>query len=210
MPEVLRFYPLEDNDTSAFALHHTPKHLEADAALLAAIGLAQETIDLFEVNFSLDTVCVAFALLTDFCNEEHFAPPYMHALLEAMVDRDVRIRAVVEPSAMNGFENRMGIRWLHDRLQEAGKEENLQVKFAANKMHDKVLLIDQEWMSVGSQNFHWSAWDTPSLTEYNIATDDPLAIDEFLIEYNYWWELGESAPERMLKEDIFAALEGES
>jgi phosphatidylserine/phosphatidylglycerophosphate/cardiolipin synthase-like enzyme len=76
-------------------------------------------------------------------------------------------------------------------------------------MHDKAMLIDQEWLSVGSQNFHWSAWDTPSLTEYNIATDDPLAIAEFLIEYNHWWEQGIPAPEKMLKEDIFSAFNSE-
>jgi cardiolipin synthase len=205
VPEVLRFYPVE-SDNSSFALHHTPKHLESDAALLAAIENAQESIDLMEVNFSLETVCVALILLTDFCNEDQFAPPYMHALLEAMIERDVQVRAVVEKTAMNGFENRMGIRWLNENLEAVGKEHNLQVKFNANKMHDKAMLIDREWLVVGSQNFHWSAWGSPSLTEYNIATDDKGAILEFLVEFNHWWDQGIPAAEKMAGEDIFAPL----
>ncbi len=188
-PEVLRFYVGEENNNSAFALHHTLAHLESDEALLAAIGGAQESVDLFEVNFSMESVCIVLAQLSDLCSEEEFAPPYMIALRDAILEDDVHIRVMMEESAMNGIENRAGIRWFNDELAGTGKEENLEMRFSANKMHNKALLIDQEFLSVGSQNFHFSAWGSPSLTEYNIATDDPAAVEEFLTEFEYWWTL---------------------
>ncbi len=156
-PEVLRFYVKEENDT-AFALHHTLKFHEADEAILAAIESAQESIDLYEVNFSLDTVCVVLGLLTDACQAENAIPPYQQALLKAVNENDVKIRAIVEPSAMNGFENRMAIRWWQNELEKSGKADNIEIKFADNKMHDKSLVIDNELLIIGSQNFHWSAW----------------------------------------------------
>jgi cardiolipin synthase len=54
-------------------------------------------------------------------------------------------------------------------------------------MHNKAMLVDREFLSVGSQNFHYSAWGSTSLTEYNLATDDPEAVAEFLTEFEYWW-----------------------
>ncbi|MCP4358054.1 MAG: hypothetical protein GY796_08585 [Chloroflexi bacterium] len=195
-PEVLRFYPTDGN-ANAFALHHTSAHLEADEAILAAIHSAAETIDLQQVNFSLETVCVAAIVLAGLCDEEGLAPPYMNELVTAVVENDVKVRAIVEPSAFNGFENRMGIQWIMKQLELYGKQDNLEIRFSDNKMHDKAVLIDGQLLIVGSQNFHWSAWDTPSLTEYNIATEDLEAITNFQNEYNYQWSIATPAEELM-------------
>jgi cardiolipin synthase len=177
-----------ENENAAFALHHTPAHLESDEALLAAIGAAQQSIDLFEVNFSLNSPCLVLAAVSDLCLQEDFAPVYMLALRDAVLENDVRIRVMMEESAMNGIENRAGILWLYNQLAAQGKEGNLDLRFSANKMHNKAMLVDEEFLSVGSQNFHYSAWGSPSLTEYNLATDDPEAVAEFLTEFEYWWE----------------------
>ena len=48
------------------------------------------------MNFSLDTVCAALTVLSGFCDEDRFAPSYMQALLEAIVEQDVRVRAIAE------------------------------------------------------------------------------------------------------------------
>jgi cardiolipin synthase len=207
VPEVLRFYPAEpETDSSAFALHHTYRHLESDEALLAAIGGAQETIDLFEVNFSLNTPCLVLAQISDLCTSEGFAPEYMIALRDAILENDIHVRVMMEESAMNGLENRAGIRWLTKQVEGTGKEDNIDLRFSGNKMHNKAMLIDKEFLSVGSQNFHYSAWGSPSLTEYNIATDDPDAVEEFLAEYEYWWDQAIPVEEIMGQEDILAEL----
>ncbi|MFN2134693.1 MAG: phospholipase D-like domain-containing protein [Candidatus Promineifilaceae bacterium] len=187
VPEVMRFYPVTENENAAFSLHHTLAHLESDEALLAAIGAAQQSIDLFEVNFSLNSPCLVLAVVSDLCLQEDFAPVYMLALRDAVLENDVQIRVMMEESAMNGIENRAGIFWLYKQLAAQGKEGNLDLRFSANKMHNKAMLVDREFLSVGSQNFHYSAWGSPSLTEYNLATDDPGAVAEFLTEYEYWW-----------------------
>ncbi len=101
------------------------------------------------------------------------------------------------------LENRAGIRWLQASLAAAGKEENLDLRFSAHKMHNKGMLIDEEFLSVGSQNFHYSAWGSPSLTEYNLATDDPEAVEEFLTEYEYWWQRAVPVEEKMKQDDVF-------
>jgi hypothetical protein len=186
-PEVLRFRVAEENEHATFALHHTFAHLESDEALLAAIDAARETIDLFQVNFSLSTPCLVLSLVSDYCTEDQFAPVYMLALRDAVIDHDVHIRVMMEETAMNGIENRTGILWLYEQLAAVGKEDNVDLRFSDHKMHNKAMLVDQEFLSVGSQNFHYSAWGPNSLTEYNLATDDPGAVTQFLTEYEFWW-----------------------
>ncbi len=194
VPEVMRFYPT-DGGTNAFALHHTMAFLESDEAIVDVLESAQETIDIFEVNFSLDTICIVASLLGGLCDAQELAPPYMKALLNAVVENDVQIRILIEPSAMNGLENRIAIRWMQNELEKYGKTGNVKVKFFDGKMHDKGFLIDNQLLVIGSQNFHWSAWDTPSLTEYNMATEDPAAIHDFLQDFEYQWERGKVAAE---------------
>ena len=198
-PEVLRFYPT-DGQANAFSLHHTSAFLESDEAIIAAITNAQDTIDIYEVNFSLETICVAAMLLTGLCQDADLAPPYMDALVQAIAENDVKVRAIFEPSAFNGFENRMGIQWITNELGKIGKTENFEAKFSDNKMHDKSILIDDEFLVIGSQNFHWSAWGSPSLTEYNLSTEAPEAIQDFKQEYEYQWQIGTPANELTLTE----------
>ncbi|NCF65987.1 MAG: hypothetical protein GWP61_08430 [Chloroflexi bacterium] len=199
VPEVMRFYPT-DGGANAFALHHTMVFLESDEAIAGVLESAQETIDIFEVNFSLDTICIVASLLGGICDAQELAPPYMKALVKAVVENDVQIRVLVEPSAMNGLENRIAIRWIQDELEKHGKTDNVSVKFYDGKMHDKGFLVDDQLLVIGSQNFHWSAWDTPSLTEYNMATEDPTAIQDFLQDFDYQWERGKAAAESMVVE----------
>jgi phosphatidylserine/phosphatidylglycerophosphate/cardiolipin synthase-like enzyme len=187
-PEVLRFYPA-DGAANAFSLHHTLLFQEADEAIIAAILHAEDTLDLYEVNFSLHSICLLAVFLTDICDVDDVVTPYMQALLTAVIENDVKVRAVVEKSAMNGFENRIAIEWLEERLAEAGKSDNVEIRFGSGKIHDKAILVDNAFLIVGSQNFHWSAWDTPSLTEYSLATDDETAIADFHQEFEHQWEL---------------------
>ena len=52
------------------------------------------------------------------------------------------------------------------------------------------------------------AWGAPGLTEYNPGTDDPHAVEEFLTEYEYWWNLARSVENTMGHDDVLAAVRG--
>jgi phosphatidylserine/phosphatidylglycerophosphate/cardiolipin synthase-like enzyme len=142
------------------------------------------------VNFSLDLICILALALTDFCSADGLAPPYMDALVTAVAENDVTLRLLLESSAFNGLENRIGIRWFLDELAEEGALDNVEIKWFNGKMHDKAFLIDNELLVVGSQNFHYSAWESPSLTEYSIATEDRNAIGDFVDEFEFQWGKG--------------------
>ena len=66
----------------------------------------------------------------------------------------------------------------------------VEIKWFDGKMHDKAFLVDGEFLVVGSQNFHYSAWGAPSLTEYNISTEDSNAISDFSSEFEFQWDQG--------------------
>jgi cardiolipin synthase len=55
-------------------------------------------------------------------------------------------------------------------------------------LHTKSALIDQEFLVVGSQNFHYSSWGEGGLLEYGVATDDPQAVSKYLEMFEYYWE----------------------
>ena len=107
-----------------------------------------------------------------------------------VAENDVELRILLESSAFNGLENRIGIRWFLGELEKEGKLDNVEIKWFDGKMHDKAFLIDDELLFVGSQNFHYSAWGSPSLTEYNIATEDRNAIGDFSDEFGFQWQKG--------------------
>ena len=59
-------------------------------------------------------------------------------------------------------------------------------------MHTKAFNVDDKFLVVGSQNFHYSAWgEGGGLTEYSIGTDSKNAINDFNKLFEYEWERGE-------------------
>jgi len=46
------------------------------------------------------------------------------------------------------------------------------------------VLVDDEFLVAGSQNFRYSAYGDSGLTEFNIAIDDSQAL------FEYYWEQG--------------------
>jgi cardiolipin synthase len=66
------------------------------------------------------------------------------------------------------------------RLQELGLEDHVEIRFYNGPMHPRAVLIDDEFLIVGSQNLHYSAFDTTwGLTEHSIGTEDEQAIADF-------------------------------
>ena len=55
-------------------------------------------------------------------------------------------------------------------------------------MHYKTTLIDNEFLILSSQNFHYSAFGQgKDQSEYSLGTDDQQAIKDFQRLFEYQW-----------------------
>ncbi|MDX1416790.1 MAG: phospholipase D-like domain-containing protein, partial [Candidatus Promineifilaceae bacterium] len=78
---------------------------------------------------------------------------------------------------------------LQDELEARGLSDLVEIRFNDGHMHSKVILIDDEFLVIGSQNFHYSAWgETLALNEYNLATENQEAIDAYRQSFEYYWQ----------------------
>ena len=187
-PEVLR-YTLPDSDSVAFSLFRNTNYHEADVAIASSIAAAQETIDIFEVNFSLELQCALNVIEPGLCTFEN-ALPWMQALMSAIADNGVQVRVLVEGSAMNGLENTIAMSVFRQELMKRGLEDHVEFRYYNGKMHAKSMVIDSQLLIIGSQNLHYSAWGDRGLAEYSIATEDPTAIETWQKMFEYYWEQG--------------------
>ena len=96
---------------------------------------------------------------------------------------------MVKETPFDGLENKIAITELQKELASRGLSDLVEIRFFnGDLIHAKAALIDKEWLVVGSQNYHYSAWGNQALTEYNLLTDDPQATAEFEKAYNYLWD----------------------
>lgn len=187
VPEVLR-YTLPQEGGVAFSLFRNTNYSEADKAVSAAIRTAQESLDIFEVNFSLELQCALDPLFPEMCDFDN-SLEWMRALVDAVEQNQVPVRVLVTDVNMNGIENAIAIGALREELASRGLEQYVEFRYFDGRMHTKSLLIDDELLIVGSQNFHYSAYGEAGLAEYSLATEDPLAIAEYKRMFDYYWDL---------------------
>jgi cardiolipin synthase len=50
------------------------------------------------------------------------------------------------------------------------------------------MLIYDEFLVVGSQNLHYSAFGGGALTEYSLGVTDPQAIEDYQRMFDYMWD----------------------
>ena len=199
-PETLFYWPTKQDDV-AFSLLRTYNRPESDRALEALLRSAQDTIDIFEVNFSLKVYCALGFVMDDFCSMDD-SLAFMQALVDVMAQNGVRIRVLVTDVNMNGIENSVAIQVMEEELARRGLSDQAEFRYYSGRMHTKAFLVDEQFLSVGSQNFHYSAWgDDSGLVEYNLATDSPGAIDEFQRAFEYYWERGKPVTPKAVRSE---------
>lgn len=171
-----------------FSLFRNAIFKEGDATIAEIITNAQDSIDLLQANFPLDLICALNVLVLDFCTIND-APECMNAVVDA-IKNGARVRVLVETSGMNGFENRIAIKTLEDELLKRGLEDQIEFRFFPGRVHAKAINLDNEFMIIGSQNLHYSAWGEGGLAEFNAGTNNPRAVDDFRRMYEFYWERG--------------------
>jgi phosphatidylserine/phosphatidylglycerophosphate/cardiolipin synthase-like enzyme len=188
VPEVMKYF-MTDGSANAFSLNRNLNNKESDEVILEALSSAEETLDILEVNFSLELICILDNLNDDICTYEN-SLDYMQAIMSSVEQNQTKVRVLVEKLNSNGLENRVTAKEFTRELEERGLDEFVEIKFFEGRMHAKAFLIDDEMLFVGSQNFHYSAWGEGGLAEYNLATDDPRAVETFKGMFDYYWESG--------------------
>ena len=191
-PEVLKFFLPEEDPSAglqdtAYSLFRSTKFKESDQAVVDAIGSARESIDFFEVNFSLEMQCMLNLIDPDLCGIEQ-ALSYMEAILNALEENPVKVRVLVTDVNSNGLENFIAADVLMEELGKRGLSELVEMRYWPERMHSKAILIDGQLLIVGSQNMHYSSFGKRALTEYNLATENQDAIDTFKQTFEYYWE----------------------
>ncbi|MEJ2710897.1 MAG: phospholipase D-like domain-containing protein, partial [Anaerolineales bacterium] len=186
-PEVVKFYQT-DEDQASFALYRTDVYKEADAAYIAALSSAKNSIDAMQVNFSADLICVLNVVSPGTCTYANTLP-WMQALVQSVEQNHTRVRVMVENANMNGLENRVGIAILQQELARRGLSDYVEVRFFNGRLHTKATLVDGELLLVGSQNFHYSSFSKSGLLEFVAATESPEAIQLYQEMFEYYWSL---------------------
>jgi phosphatidylserine/phosphatidylglycerophosphate/cardiolipin synthase-like enzyme len=187
VPEVLRFYLPPQADGTAFSLYRSTEYLEGDEFIAASLGAAQESIDMIQVNFSLEVYCMVNLIFPGFCSIDD-AFPWMHAIIGAIEENQVKVRVIVENANSNGLENRVAGMVLLEELESRGLDGQVEIRFFNGKLHSKAAQIDNKLLIIGSQNMHYSAWGQGALTEHSLTTNDPAAIEEFNALFEYEWQ----------------------
>jgi phosphatidylserine/phosphatidylglycerophosphate/cardiolipin synthase-like enzyme len=186
VPEVMRYY-LAGGDTTALSMFRSVEHDEADQQVYSALSSAQDSIDILHVSFT-------FPLL---CNLNHFydlctfgqAPRYMVELLNAIEENGVEARVLVGVLPFQGIENTVAVDLLNREVEKRGLGDQIEFRFFDGLVHAKTALIDDEFLIVGSQNLHYSAFgENDGLTEYSLGVADPQAIEDFKRMFDYHWE----------------------
>ena len=186
VPEVLRYYLPPAGDTNSFSLYRNSVYKRADEFVAASIASATDSIDMMEVNFSLELICMVNIVFPDVCTFDN-ALPWMKALVETIENNHTRVRVMMENANSNGLENRVAGKVLMGELERRGLSDYAELRFYNGKVHAKSLLIDDELLIIGSQNMHYSSWGKDGLNEFSVSTDDPQAISEYHTLYETKW-----------------------
>jgi len=187
VPEVTRYYLTPEGNSNTFSLYRSQAYKEADEFIYASLASANQSVDMMQVNFSLEMICMVNLVSPDLCTFNN-ALPYMVALLDAIEENQVKVRVMMENTNSNGLENRIGAIVFMNELESRGLADLVDLRFYDGKIHAKSTLIDDKLLIIGSQNMHYSSWGTNGLTEYSLTTDDPKAISEYKNLFETKWQ----------------------
>jgi cardiolipin synthase len=152
----------------------------------SGLSAAQNRVDAMHTMFSMEMVC-DLNLLFELCDFGE-ATDYLEGLMQA-AENGAQIRLIIYPIPLNGIENAVAYDVFVNELENRGLRDQVEFRFLEDYMHYKTALIDDQFLIIGSQNFHFSAYgDGDGLSEYSVGTDDTEAIKDYQQLFDYQWE----------------------
>lgn len=186
--EAMRFYPTE-GDAVAFSMFRSHVYDESDQQILRAFSSAEESIDVAQAMFSMPSICILNHFF-DVCSY-YQALPYMRALMRA-AENGAHLRILLTPYPSQNIENVVAAEIFLQEAADRGLTEQVELRFFDAFLHSKSALIEGEFLIMGSQNLHYSAFERgEGLAEYNLGTSDPMATDQYRRMYEYYWDRSE-------------------
>jgi len=185
VPEVLKYY-LSGGDSTVFSMYRSKKHNEADLIVKNGLSAAQNQVDAMHVMFTMEMVC-DLNVLYELCDFGE-ATEYLDGLMQA-AENGATIRLILYPIPLNGIETTVAYDVFVNELENRGLRDQVEIRFLEKLIHYKTTLIDNEYLVVGSQNFHYSAYGQyKGLSEYGLGTSDAQAIEDYQRLFEYQWE----------------------
>jgi phosphatidylserine/phosphatidylglycerophosphate/cardiolipin synthase-like enzyme len=186
VPEVMRYYDV-DGDTTALSMFRNDAHDEADQGVYAIMDSVEESVDIMHVNFALPIECVVNHFF-DVCRFDN-ALPYMSNWIDTIEEKGVKARVLLGVIPIQGVENTVAVRMLENEIDERGLNDLIEIRYKNGYIHAKTILVDDEFLVVGSQNLHAGAFGKDGgLTEYSLAIDNPQAIEEYKAYFQHYWD----------------------
>lgn len=174
-PDAVR-HAVSSGTARAFLLYRRAGDRLADRAIENLFTAAQSQIDLMEADFSSSVPCWLAYVNPTGCESDTF-PVYMTALLDAM-ERGVHVRLLTVNYGYGAYANRAGIALMRDEAKKRGLEKFFDARYVKFDMHTKAFTVDHRVVVAGSSNMHFSSWSLYGLSEANLATSDPAAVQE--------------------------------
>ncbi len=167
-------------------MYRSKDHDEADRIVESSLGAANNQVDAMHTMFAMEMVC-DLNLLFELCDFRE-ATEYLDGLMQA-AENGAKIRLIIYPIPLNGIENSVAYDVFTQELENRGLRDQVEIRFLEELMHYKTALIDDEFLIVGSQNFHYSAYGQgEGLSEYSLGTSDRKAIEDYQRLFEYQWE----------------------
>jgi phosphatidylserine/phosphatidylglycerophosphate/cardiolipin synthase-like enzyme len=168
----------------------TAAYDEADQQAVAVMAQAEERIDIMHTMFTMQSVCILDYLI-EICSPRD-AMPFMRSILDAVQQNGARARLLIDLAPIKGVENVLALDELVAEIEARGLGDRVEVRAFPGPVHAKTTLIDDQYLIVGSHNFHWSAFGTgEGLAEYSLGITDPEAIAEFQRLFEVHWQKAE-------------------
>ncbi len=185
VPEVLKYY-LPGADSTVFSMYRSKEHNEADRIVENSLRAAKDQVNAMHVMFAMEMVC-DLNLLFELCDFGE-ATEYLDGLMQA-AENGALIRLILNPLPLNGIETAVAYDVFIQELEKRGIRDQVEVRFFEGPVHYKTTLIDNTFLIVGSQNFHYSAYGRGTgLSEYSLGTNDFQAIEDYQQLFEYQWE----------------------
>lgn len=181
-------------EARAFLLYRRPGFGQADRAMIALFGAAQQNLDLMQAQFSPGFACWWTYQNPDACPVSEW-PVYFRAVLEAM-ERGVKVRALMVDYGIDRAPNRSGMALLRLEARRRGLEDRFEARYVTFPMHTKAMTVDGRMVVAGSMNLHFSSWGPLGLNEVMLATTDAGAVAEQRASFeDVWAKRSREAPQ---------------